>query len=249
MMGFWLLLLFALVGFSSDPNYEKHSVMFNDDGSIRKPYSGVGADEQQVIIPGRIVRGLSGEAVNILREPSKPWNIVERSWKLTIKRSWSHQSRPTESVQWRLQVHCGLPCPFIHFPRSRASNRQNCYRSGVPPYFPFLAASSHDQNDSPRTIDDGWCVSDSDTTRLSRRFLLWVRRRKRWQLACWIYGLRRGTRRSQSKCTLEYDDVRINVAQRISRVSNQSYLVQLVASLDAPWPAGTKTKRFQLLGK
>ncbi|AFR97968.2 cytoplasmic protein [Cryptococcus neoformans C23] len=60
----------TLVGFSSDPNYEKHSVMFNDDGSIRKPYSGVGADEQQVIIPGRIVRGLSGEAVNILREPN-----------------------------------------------------------------------------------------------------------------------------------------------------------------------------------
>lgn len=79
-MDFWLLLLFALVGFSSDPKYEQHAVKFNDDGSIAKPYSGVGADEQQVIIPGRIVRGLSGEAVNILREPSKPWNIVKLAW-------------------------------------------------------------------------------------------------------------------------------------------------------------------------
>ncbi|KIR74928.1 cytoplasmic protein [Cryptococcus deuterogattii CA1014] len=60
----------TLVGFSSDPKYEQHAVKFNDDGSIAKPYSGVGADEQQVIIPGRIVRGLSGEAVNILREPN-----------------------------------------------------------------------------------------------------------------------------------------------------------------------------------
>lgn len=79
-MDFWLLLLFALVGFSSDPKYEQHAVKFNDDGSIAKPYSGVGADEQQVIIPGRIVRGLSGEAVNILREPSKPWDIVKLAW-------------------------------------------------------------------------------------------------------------------------------------------------------------------------
>lgn len=205
MMDFWVLLLFALVGFSSDPNYEKHAVKFNDDGSIGESYSGVGADEQKIVIPGRIVRGLSGEAVNILREPSKSWNIVKLTWRLTIRRSWSHQSRPTESVRWRLQFHCGLPCPFIHFPWSRASDRQDCYRSRVSPCFPFLTASSHDQNDSQRTIDDGWCVSDSDTTRLPRRFLLWVRRRKKWQFACWIYGLRWGTGRSQSTCTLKYD--------------------------------------------
>ncbi|AAW42254.1 cytoplasm protein, putative [Cryptococcus deneoformans JEC21] len=60
----------TLVGFSSDPNYEKHAVKFNDDGSIGESYSGVGADEQKIVIPGRIVRGLSGEAVNILREPN-----------------------------------------------------------------------------------------------------------------------------------------------------------------------------------
>ncbi|WVW82445.1 hypothetical protein I302_104455 [Kwoniella bestiolae CBS 10118] len=59
----------TLVGFSSDPKAEQNALVFNDDGSVKKAYSGVGAEEQDSIIPGRIVKGLSGEAVKVIREP------------------------------------------------------------------------------------------------------------------------------------------------------------------------------------
>ncbi|WVO12915.1 hypothetical protein L204_100523 [Cryptococcus depauperatus] len=59
----------TLVGFSSDPKYEQNSLLFNVDGSIKKPYTGVAAEEVESILPGKIVRGLSGEAVKILKRP------------------------------------------------------------------------------------------------------------------------------------------------------------------------------------
>ncbi|WVQ82712.1 hypothetical protein IAT38_004844 [Cryptococcus sp. DSM 104549] len=59
----------TLVGFSSDPKNEQNALLFNDDGTIKRAYSGVAADEQEDILPGKAVQGLSGEAVKILREP------------------------------------------------------------------------------------------------------------------------------------------------------------------------------------
>ncbi|OCF73945.1 cytoplasmic protein [Kwoniella mangroviensis CBS 8886] len=59
----------TLVGFSSDPRAEQNALVFDEDGSVKKAYSGVGAEEQENFIPGRIVKGLSGEAVKVIREP------------------------------------------------------------------------------------------------------------------------------------------------------------------------------------
>ncbi|WVQ93705.1 hypothetical protein IAU59_000782 [Kwoniella sp. CBS 9459] len=59
----------TLVGFSSDPDTDRNALVFNPDGTIKKTYSGVAASEQEQLLPGKIVQGLSGEAVKILKQP------------------------------------------------------------------------------------------------------------------------------------------------------------------------------------
>ena len=59
----------TLVGYTSDPVHAAHAVVFNEDGSIKKEYTGPAAAEQKALYPQRIVRGLSGEAVKIIKEP------------------------------------------------------------------------------------------------------------------------------------------------------------------------------------
>ncbi|WVF70315.1 hypothetical protein IAT40_005104 [Kwoniella sp. CBS 6097] len=60
----------TLVGFSSDPKAGQNCLEFNEDGSIKKAYTGVAANEQETFIPGKVVKGLSGEAVKIIRQPN-----------------------------------------------------------------------------------------------------------------------------------------------------------------------------------
>lgn len=60
----------TLVGYTSDPQAEEHAVQFSEDGNVIKPYSGKGRDtESQAEGPGDIVRGISGEAVRIMKKP------------------------------------------------------------------------------------------------------------------------------------------------------------------------------------
>jgi 5-oxoprolinase (ATP-hydrolysing) len=64
----------TLVGYTSDPNFEEHKIVFAEDGSISKAYSG----RERIRGEGRIVQGLSGEAVRIIKEPGEfyplnPW--------------------------------------------------------------------------------------------------------------------------------------------------------------------------------
>ncbi|EJD47806.1 5-oxoprolinase [Auricularia subglabra TFB-10046 SS5] len=54
----------TLVGFTSDPQADEHAVTFDENGTIVREYSGASNEGS-----GRIVRGISGEAVRILREP------------------------------------------------------------------------------------------------------------------------------------------------------------------------------------
>jgi 5-oxoprolinase (ATP-hydrolysing) len=58
----------TLVGYTSDPKFEENRTVFGDDGSVQKAYAG------KEVIPGegKIVHGLSGEAVKILKEPGTP---------------------------------------------------------------------------------------------------------------------------------------------------------------------------------
>lgn len=60
----------TLVGYTSDPQAEEHAVQFDDDGNITRGYRGQGWDgEGNAEGPGEVVRGISGEAVRILKKP------------------------------------------------------------------------------------------------------------------------------------------------------------------------------------
>ncbi|VDB96207.1 unnamed protein product [Peniophora sp. CBMAI 1063] len=60
----------TLVGYTSDPKAEEHKILFTDDGKVERGYRGKGWDgEGDAEGPGEIVRGISGEAVRILRKP------------------------------------------------------------------------------------------------------------------------------------------------------------------------------------
>ncbi|KDQ17380.1 hypothetical protein BOTBODRAFT_64359 [Botryobasidium botryosum FD-172 SS1] len=60
----------TLIGFTSDPKAEEHAVQFDEDGKITRAYRGVGAKaEDYANDDGSIVKGLSGEAVNIMKAP------------------------------------------------------------------------------------------------------------------------------------------------------------------------------------
>lgn len=60
----------TLVGYTSDPKAEEHAIQFDDDGKVTRRYTGNGWDGQGLAEgPGEIVRGLSGEAVRIMKKP------------------------------------------------------------------------------------------------------------------------------------------------------------------------------------
>ncbi|KAH9960659.1 5-oxoprolinase [Russula dissimulans] len=62
----------TLVGYTSDPQAEEHKVVFDDDGQVKRGYRGKGWDQKgDAEGPGRIVQGISGEAVRILKEPDE----------------------------------------------------------------------------------------------------------------------------------------------------------------------------------
>jgi 5-oxoprolinase (ATP-hydrolysing) len=61
----------TLVGYTSDPQAEEHKVIFDENGHVKRGYRGKGWDKKgDAEGPGRIVQGISGEAVRILKEPS-----------------------------------------------------------------------------------------------------------------------------------------------------------------------------------
>ncbi|KAH7910412.1 Hydantoinase/oxoprolinase-domain-containing protein [Hygrophoropsis aurantiaca] len=60
----------TLVGYTSDPKAEENAIQWNDDGTILRGYRGPGWDgEGHAEGPGDIVRGISGEAVRIMKRP------------------------------------------------------------------------------------------------------------------------------------------------------------------------------------
>ncbi|KAF8752921.1 Hydantoinase/oxoprolinase N-terminal region [Rhizoctonia solani] len=62
----------TIVGYTSDPKAAEHAIKFDDNGNIAKGYTGLGKDEGgQADGPGEIVRGLSGEAVRIIKKPDE----------------------------------------------------------------------------------------------------------------------------------------------------------------------------------
>ncbi|KAF8151804.1 5-oxoprolinase [Crassisporium funariophilum] len=61
----------TLVGYTSDPKAEEHAVQFDEEGKVVRGYRGKGWDGQgDAEGPGEIVKGLSGEAVRIMKKPN-----------------------------------------------------------------------------------------------------------------------------------------------------------------------------------
>jgi 5-oxoprolinase (ATP-hydrolysing) len=62
----------TLVGFTSDPYAEDNAVRFDEGGNIVRGYRGEGWDRcGDAEGPGELVRGVSGEAVRILKKPGE----------------------------------------------------------------------------------------------------------------------------------------------------------------------------------
>ncbi|KAH9026848.1 5-oxoprolinase [Lactarius pseudohatsudake] len=62
----------TLVGYTSDPRAEEHKVLFDENGAVKRGYRGMGWDgEGDAEGPGKVIRGISGEAVRILKQPDE----------------------------------------------------------------------------------------------------------------------------------------------------------------------------------
>ncbi len=60
----------TLVGYTSDPEAEKHAIQFDEEGNVVRGYRGKGWDgEGDAEGPGEIVKGVSGEAVRVMKKP------------------------------------------------------------------------------------------------------------------------------------------------------------------------------------
>lgn len=59
----------TLVGYTSDPEQHDHAAQFDASGKVARPYSGPGS--QNGLGEGQIVRGMSGEAVQVLKALDK----------------------------------------------------------------------------------------------------------------------------------------------------------------------------------
>lgn len=60
----------TLVSYTSDPQAAEHAVVFDDNGKVVRGLRGPGWDgKSDGEGPGEVVRGLSGEAVRILKKP------------------------------------------------------------------------------------------------------------------------------------------------------------------------------------
>lgn len=69
----------TLVGYTSDPKAEEHAVQFDEDGKVTRGYRGKGWDGEGLAEgPGEVVRGLSGEAVRVMKQPGMSYLALSR---------------------------------------------------------------------------------------------------------------------------------------------------------------------------
>lgn len=111
----------TLVGYTSDPKSEENAIQWNDDGSsIQRGYRGPGWDgEGNAEGPGDIVRGISGEAVRILKRPGTRFTAF-MVLRLLIRflRPGPSETRPTTIVRHWISLPRDRPCSFLYFPRA-----------------------------------------------------------------------------------------------------------------------------------
>lgn len=72
----------TLVGYTSDPKAEENAIQFDQNGNVIRRYQGAGWDGESLAEgPGEIVRGISGEAVRIMKKPGNilPYYVLFRA--------------------------------------------------------------------------------------------------------------------------------------------------------------------------
>ena len=96
----------TLVGYTSDPKAEENAIQFDEHGKIIRRYRGKGWDgEGDAEGPGEIVKGLSGEAVRIMKRPGsvkihfKRLKIIIYSTLFFPRRHQDHRARLEETVR------------------------------------------------------------------------------------------------------------------------------------------------------
>ena len=109
----------TLVGYTSDPQAEENAVQFDEHGNLIRGYRGAGWDGQgDAEGPGKIVQGISGEAVRIMKTPGKHLPFKNYGDILTNKicRSGPSKARPANTLSRGLPFARDRLCPFIHLP-------------------------------------------------------------------------------------------------------------------------------------
>jgi 5-oxoprolinase (ATP-hydrolysing) len=90
----------TLVGYTSDPKSEEHAIQFDEDGKVIRGYRGNGWDNEGLAEgPGEIIRGISGEAVRVMKKPGM-LDVSDQRFPSSISlfRSASHRKGSSRSL-------------------------------------------------------------------------------------------------------------------------------------------------------
>lgn len=124
----------TLVGFTSDPKAEENAIQFDDDGKVVRGYRGAGWDGSgDAEGPGEIVKGISGEAVRILKTPGTLKKLNYYPFIDLAYRPGCCQERSTKIIRPRLPFSRNSPRPLIHVPSPRTPNRRTRSINGIHP--------------------------------------------------------------------------------------------------------------------
>jgi len=160
----------TLVGYTSDPKAEEHAVQFDENGKVTRGYRGTGWDEKgDAEGPGEIVKGLSGEAVRIMKKPGTFYFLPIQSFFQPLLRLQNRRERPQETVRRGIQITRHRPCALLHIPRTRASRRKTGTGGWLHSCVGIRTAAADDQDGSSWGILHSGRIPDAYSTRLSGR--------------------------------------------------------------------------------
>ena len=140
----------TLVGYTSDPKVEEHAVQFDADGSVTRGYRGTGWDgKSDGEGPGEIVKGLSGEAVRILKRPGVFVFLLLPSQFILVDVLIRHrgpQARSPKVIRRGVSLSRHRSCTLIYLPGPRTHCRLHRALYRLHPCFAIRRASPYDQD-------------------------------------------------------------------------------------------------------
>lgn len=111
----------TLVGYTSDPEQHDHAVQFDASGKVARAYSGPGC--QSGLGEGQLVRGMSGEAVQVLKALDK--EVVKADLQAVYDKGYRSVAVVLAHSYVVNHDHPELVLiPQIHVPRARVGDRR-----------------------------------------------------------------------------------------------------------------------------